>query len=408
MGVIWSRTRARLQAGETVLGHFEIPGSEEPLPGCLRWSPDNGAIIEFVDPQLRKPINTEGLTVHGLLEENDPITLLDGIVKTTVLDDRVKRIGAFTLALGDHIEPGATWEKAVYASVNLAEWRGVTGLTHSLPDNPDGSYRYRLDWEPPPVQEVSVKGARLKFVTDVERRVGLMPDYSLRSRQRVVVEARRPLRLQAFSRQYAMPLVALTAFAADRPDSIIEEEYIHRKRRQRIEVWRAGASMEPPEWRPNALLFYAASLPDFRLAIVRWWRLYERVRPALGIFGDYINDGSTFSPSRLITLHTAICGYTDARHSHRDPRKLRAFAHIPNEITGCSNDSLGLFGAARDYFAHLGSPGQKYSVDQIEEGTLRVTRRAAALMQASLLRELGFTKRRASDLLQRHYLSWPL
>jgi hypothetical protein len=408
VAVIWSKTRERLQAGEAVLGHFEFVGSGEPLPGSLRWSSDNGALIELVEPRWRRPVNTEGLTLHGLIEENDPITLLGGIVRTTTLDDRVKRIWAYTLALGDHIDPGATWEKAIYASANLPEWRGITGLSHSLPDLPNGSHGYRIDWEPPAAQEVSVKGARLRFGTGVEQEVGLMPAYSLRSRQQVVVEARRSLRMEVFSRQYAMPLVALTAFAADRPDSILKEEYIHSKRQQRVEVWRAGTSMESPEWRPNALLFYADTLPDFRLAIIRWWRLYARVRPALGIFGDYINDGSAFSPSRLITLHTAITGYTDARHGYRDLRKLRSFARVPNEATGCSNHALGLFGAARDYFAHLGSPGQKFSVDDLEGGTLLATRRAAALMQAALLRELGFTKSRAADLLRRHYVNWPL
>jgi len=216
------------------------------------------------------------------------------------------------------------------------------------------------------------------------------------------------MRLEVLSRRYAMPLLALTAFAADRPDAIIEEHYLHGKRQQRIEVWRAGSVVEPPEWRPKGLLFHAGDLADFRLAIVRWWRLYEKVRPALGIFGDHLNEGSSFSRPRLITLHTAICGYTDARHGHRDLRKLRAYAGVPDEVTGCSNAALGLFGAARNYFAHLGNPGQKFSVAEIEEGTILATRRASALMQASLLRELGFSKTQTTKFLQRHYLNWPL
>ena len=402
------KTKTRLLAGEAVLGYFEIAGSDEPLPGHLHWTPESGAIIEVVDAHWQRPINTEHLTVHGLLEESDPVTLLDGIVRRTTHDHRVKRIGSYTLAFGEHIKSDSTWDRAVYVSRNLAEWRRATGLDHSLPDGPGNRLRYRIDWEPPSTDEVSVKGARLKFATGVESDVGLMPAYTLRSKQHVIVEARRPQRLEALSRSYAMPLLALTAFAADRPDSIIEEHYSHGKGKQRIEVWRAGASMEPPEWRHNALLFYAGELPDFRLSIVRWWRLYEKTRPALGIFGDYINEGLTFSRPRLITLHTAICGYTDARHGHRNPRKLRAYAEVSNEVTGCSNNVLGLFGAARDYFAHLGSPGQKYSVAEIEEGTPKVTRRAAALMQASLLTELGFTKTRASALLRRHYSNWAL
>ncbi len=406
--MIWSKTRDRLRAGEAVLGHFEIAGSNEDLPGHLRWTPDDGAVVELLDPRWRSPVNTEHLTLHGVIEESDPITMLDGLVRTTVLDDRVKRISAATLALGEHVEPTDTWERAVYSTANLGEWSKASGLGHSVSDGPDGSPRFQIAWQRPSVQEVSVGGARLKFATDVDRLVGLMPEYSLCTHRRVLVEARRPARIEDLSRRYAMPLLALTAFAADRPDTITEEHYIHGKRQQRIELWRAGALIESPEWRPNALLFYAAELLDFRLSVLRWWRLYEKVRPALGIFGDHINLGSTFSPSRLITLHTAITGYSHVRHGHRSPRKLRTFARVPNELTGCSNDALGLFGAARDYFAHLGSPGQKYSVAEIEEGTLLATRRAAALMQAALLRELGFTRAQASKLLRRHYRNWAL
>ena len=36
------------------------------------------------------------------------------------------------------------------------------------------------------------------------------------------------------------------------------------------------------------------------------------------------------------------------------------------------------------------------------------TRRASALMQACLLRELGFTRSEAEGMLTKHYISWPL
>jgi hypothetical protein len=406
--VISKTTMDRLLAGEAVLGHFESAGSDNDLPGYLRWSAEHGAMVELLDPRWRLRVNTEHLTLHGLIEDSEPITLLDGLVRRTDLDHRVKRISAATLALGEHISPADTWERAIYATANLAEWSNLTGLGHSTSDGPNAAPRFHLDWQRPPVQEVAVRGARLKFATDVDRQVGLMPTYSLETHRRLLVEARRPTRIEAFSRRYAMPLLALTAFAADRPETLTYEHYIDARRRQRVELWRAGALLESLQWRPNALLFYASDLPDFRLAVLRWWRLYEKVRPALGIFGDYINGGSSFSPARLITLHTAITGYTDARHGHRDLRKLRCFAEVANELTGCSNDALALFGAARDYFAHLGSPGQRYTVAEIEAETVLATRRAAALMQAALLRELGFTKTQASRLLRRHYRNWAL
>lgn len=407
--MIWHKTRTRLIAGEPVLGWFHLSGSDNVVPGLLRWSSDSGAMIELVDStDWGVPLNTEHLTVHGVLEESDAITLLEAIVRTTTMEDEVKRIGAYTLVLGEHIESDTTWERAIYASANLAEWRGATGLTHSLPGGPEQPFHYRIDWEPPEVQEFSARGARMRFVTEVDREIGLMPKFSLGSRQRLVVEPGRPMRIAELSRRYAMPLLAFTAFAADRPDSILEELYLHGKRQQRVEVWRAGSIMESAEWRHNALLFHADDLTDFRLSLVRWWRLYEKVRPALGIFGDHLNEGSSYSRPRLITLHTAICGYSDARHGHRSLRKLRAYADVPNEVTGCSNNALALFGAARDYFAHLGNPGQRFSTSEIEGGAFLATRRASALMQACLLRELGFSKTRTTELLQRHYSNWRL
>jgi hypothetical protein len=407
--VIWDKASERLKSGESILGSFGLSGSEESLPGLLRWSPDSGAMIELNEPaKWPVQVGSEHLTIHGVIEDSNAITLLDSVIRTTTFDDQTKRIGSYTLVLGEHIESNTTWDRAIYSTTHLPEWRGITGLTHSVKDAPRKRLRYSVDWKPPAVQEASVRGALLRFVTDIDREVGQMPAYSLTSRQRVVARPRRPMRIEAFSQRYAMPLLALTAFAADRPDSIVEEIYSHGKRRQRIEVWRAGERIQAPEWRRNRLLFRAEDLADFRLSIVRWWRLYEKVRPALGIFGDHLNEGSTFSRPRLITLHTAICAYTDARHGHRDPRKLRTFAEVPNEVTGCSNDALALFGAARDYFAHLGSPGQRFTIDEIESGTVLATRRASALMQASLLRELGFSSKRATELLEGHYRDWPL
>jgi hypothetical protein len=53
--VIWERTRARLLAGETVLGYFEIAGTDDPLPGSLRWNADSGAMVELLDPKWGSP-----------------------------------------------------------------------------------------------------------------------------------------------------------------------------------------------------------------------------------------------------------------------------------------------------------------------------------------------------------------
>ena len=91
-------------------------------------------------------------------------------------------------------------------------------------------------------------------------------------------------------------------------------------------------------------------------------------------------------------MHTAISAYSDLRHGHHDLRKLRRYSGVANEVTGASNEALALFGASRNYSSHLGSPGEKFSVEEIEANTVASTRRASARMQACLLKELGFTK----------------
>jgi hypothetical protein len=204
-----------------------------------------------------------------------------------------------------------------------------------------------------------------------------------------------------------MPLQALVTFATDLPDAIVEEVYFDPESRVRIEVWRAGPRPTGANWRDD-LLFESADLPDFAKAIRRWWRLFGKVNPALGIYADHVNEGNSFSPARLLTVHTAISAYSDLRHGYRDLRKLRQYPGIDSEITGCTNRNLALVGASRNYFSHLGSPGDVFTVNEIEAETVLSTRRTAALMQSCLLRELGFTKTQIANRLRRYYGNWPL
>lgn len=347
-------------------------------------------------------------TVHGVIEDGDAITIPDAWVKTTTWGDRVKRLTGATLLLGEHVESSTRWPKAIFATANLGEWRGKTGLSGTQPNRRERPSHFRIDWQPPETEEVAVRGARLRFFTGSEYNVGQIPTWSIETAQKVTVHRRRPCRIDVFKRDYILPLLALTAFAADRPDGVIDEIYFDPDNRKRVEVWRAGRHARPRDWHPKGFLLRAHQLPDFALSIRRWWRLYEKVRPALGIFGDHINEGSVFSRSRLLTVHTAVSAYSDMRHGHRRLRKLRDYAGVPNDITGCSNDALALFGASRNYFAHLGKSQSRFSIAEMEDGALQSTRRAAALMQACLLRELGFKPRQAGELLRDHYANWPL
>jgi hypothetical protein len=88
------------------------------------------------------------------------------------------------------------------------------------------------------------------------------------------------------------------------------------------------------------------------------------------------------------------------------PRSAR-YLH-PREQQERPNKALKLLGASRGYFAHLDTHGPKYSPTQLEDAILDSTRRASALMQACLLRELGFSAKRSAEMLERHYQWWPL
>lgn len=114
-----------------------------------------------------------------------------------------------------------------------------------------------------------------------------------------------------------------------------------------------------------------------------------------------------YSPPRLLTLYTALEAYSRARHGHKDFRKLRDYAGVPNDVTGCTKSALALLGASRDYFSHARHTG-KISVEQVENNVLESTRRASALMQACLLRELGFFPDEVAELLRAHYGAWPI
>jgi hypothetical protein len=76
-------------------------------------------------------------------------------------------------------------------------------------------------------------------------------------------------------------------------------------------------------------------------------------------------------------------------------------------LTGCDDKNLNLLWRARNYFAHLGAQGG-YSAEDLERGLLPGCRWAGVLMQALVLRELGFSAAEAGSLIEKHHRRWPL
>jgi hypothetical protein len=307
--------------------------------------------------------------------------------------------------LGEHTEPEQEWPKAFYSTANLSEWMADTGLTVSTPEQ----NHLRIDWQSPASVEITLPDASIALRPAVASEASYAPAATIATSQRLAIDPQAGLTINEFRRRYGAPLLSFTTFASDRPDSISQEWFVGDNPRERIEVWRRGEVVESREWRPvGGYSFHAEDLPDIPGAISRWWHLHESVWPALDLFAEHVAYGRSYSPARLLSLHTALEAYTLVRHGHKSLRKLRDYPGVPNSVTGCRNDALSLLGASRDYFSHLRHTGQRYTLADVQLGILDSTRRASALMQACLLRELGFDSSQIERVLAKYYSTWPI
>jgi hypothetical protein len=111
--------------------------------------------------------------------------------------------------------------------------------------------------------------------------------------------------------------------------------------------------------------------------------------------------------ARFLGLYTAMEAYCRARHGQNNFRRLREYAEVPDRVHGCSNHALALIGQTRKYLAHLSHDG-KFSDNEITNNVFASTRRASALMQCCLLRELGFGHKQVERVVNSHYSNWPI
>jgi hypothetical protein len=408
--MVSKKTRTALAAAEPVLAEFGTPGSDLAIPGHLRWNSGEGAVMEVL-PQAGSPLpsdfDAESATVHAVTADGDLLTLLESHVRSMTPWRGSTRLSSPLLALGEHTDRDELWPRVIYTTVNLGEWRAETGFRFDR--RAVDSSEFQVTWSPPTRDGVELADADLVFCGRVDSSHGYMPDWSLRSWQTVVANVAEPATRADLMRQHGQPLLALTTLAADRPDALISEILFDPNTNRRVEVWTWGRKAETPDWRlPTPYLFQADALRDFPSAIRRWWRLYHQVWPAVDLFVEHVWEGRSYSPGRLLTLHTALEAYCRARYGHKDFRKLRNASGVSEEATRCSNDALALLGVSRDYLAHLRIAGRRFGRADVEAEQLHSIRRASALMQSCLLLELGFTAAEASAMLTEHYKNWPL
>ncbi len=400
-----------MTAGNVVRGEFALAGNGLVwTPGTLTWTFDRGADLELIGDTIGWPTEfAHKLTIHGVIDGRDKLTLLSAGVRSTSTSAfrRTRALRSTTLALGEHVDQGTRWARALYGTTNLSEWIAKSGLQAQLPEVP-GEGPSGMLWAPPPRHQFKLPRADAALAGQADPSpIGYVSSWSISTNQILVINLRRRATISDLFRRYAIPLVAFTAFASDRPDSVIFEVLLNPESRERVEVWRRGLRIEPRPWEPkDGYVFWADELPRLTSALRRWWRLHAEVWPALDLFAEQITNGTTYSPARFLTLYTAMEAYCRTRFGQSNFRRLRDYAGVDEAVHGCSNPALALIGASRNYFAHLGP--QHLSREQITDNLLETTRRAHALLQACLLREVGFGPRQVERLLARHHANWPI
>lgn len=401
-----------------MLGHFAPAGCDDEVAGTLRWSVEDGAEIVLIDRarSWSQGLDSPPYTVHGRLADGGILTLLGAWTKRISMGRVVEVVRSSTLALGEFTSDEALWTRAIYSTANQAEWRLDTGLYSEWPD-PDLANESPPDRPRPVLQvgvsrptrdEVALPNAALAF--DGETSVAEHgSEWSIATGQVLIVDPREAMTMRDLHREFAQPLTALTSFAADYPDGLTREVLRNLDDGQRVDVWRMDSRRRKREWQDgDRFLFTADLLDDYPDAIQRWWRLYDETWPAIGVFGDHIAEGSIYSPGRLITLYSAMEAYASASHGTKDLRRLRDYAGISSDATGCTNAALDLLGASRGYFAHLANESPKYPRSVIQDNLVLSVRRGHALMQACLLRDLGLSADQAELALRKHHRNWPL
>lgn len=400
------------RAGEPVAGLFWPAGDDERVrQGFARWRPDGGVIVELIEPPDDWPSAHRGPTfaLHGELRDLGDVTLLWAWPKTwTGFEERPFRYFSSDLAFGAHTDPDELWHRAIYSTLSLSEWRRDTGLSFSHPNMRKRPYHFRVDVQPPAVDDVELPQATLRFGGRADYSVSYSPEWSVTTQQTLAVLPNRPLTVSRARRRYGDALAALSAFVAGQDDELTYEVYVNPDQKRRVEIW-SGDQAGSREWlgQPR-LIFHADELADFPRAIRRWWRTYEQSWPALGVFASQYEEGSRYWPTRLLTIVSAIESYGRSRHSTENLRELRRYGGVSSAVTGCTNDALTLAKVARGYFAHYKQLPPKYPPEVLHDSTVDSIRRLTALMQSCLLREMGFPKARREELLLAHYRSWPL
>jgi hypothetical protein len=336
---------------------FAPAGANYETPGVLTWTTERGAELELADLSDPWPTDfSEAFVVHGQPQDGEPVTLLEALVKTRTMGDRTSKVRSPIVALGAHVTTDDLWLYSHYRPASFHEWLPETGLT--LADVADYESQLRVEWNAPEQHTITIPGGELTLRQGATRRWSYAPNWNIETSLTFTVKSDIPLTIIEHRRQFCNPLLSFSIFAVDRPDDLLYESYYAPDRKKQIIVLRSGHETIQHEWRPTSdhFLFKAKDVDDPTDTLAKWFTVWHQTVPALGLFGEVINTGNVFSPSRFLTLFTAAEGYwrgTNVGGPGWSVDRLAQRADVSITLTGATKDARALIGAARKYHAHL-------------------------------------------------------
>lgn len=421
--------RILVERGE-LLSWLMLPGmsEEQAAPAVVRFSAGDGVTVLLLDAPKGWPteLGHRGeLIIHGVtVDGGQPFTVMGARVNRLAMFDQARSMHATTLGLGARFDRTTTWSSASFGTAHLHEWAGETGLRVTDREHSEDGQLQRLvqEWTPPPAHVIESEEARLTVGPVMQTTFTHGPEQRVVTSTRLGVRPAQPMTLDELERSYARPLLAFCTFAADRPDAIVHEAVSDKERREQAIILRSGRTVEPREWRPdNRFLFRAEQIDDVSRLYGRWMKLWDEASVEIATFVDAISEGNTYNRARLLAGVAALEAYWRTRLQFDEDgnkrkgsslvdklKMLRAYTAIDPNLIGATNANLRLLAAARNLYAHLDQTIVNLTDEQVDDHLLDNCRRAAALLQGCLLRDLNIEPPKAQAMFEEHLSNWPL
>jgi hypothetical protein len=416
---VYERAIGHLEEERGSLGEFWLEGFEEDdgCQGILRWDPENGVELRLLNPPAKWPVHNlnEKTSVRGVLSDHPSVLITNAYVGRhhhgTQVDATLRSGG---LLLGMEGEPDEEFSAMRFRTAHMHEWLGATGL--KTPDHEyegDRVERVGIEWRPEEPVRVGLGDAELTLSVALASNADFSPDQKFDTHLNLRIVPKQEMRVEEIERRFQRPLVVFSTLVADRFDSVTMETLSNERHRFEVQVLHAGRTVTAREWHPDsAYLFRAEDCEDPRTLLLRWYELYAKAGLPLAVYAETLREPNSYYPGRLIQSVSALEGYCTSLLGRGKKlagtlKKLRNHAGVEPAVTKCTDETLELIASARNYYTHLEARGVR-GAEELEGHLVDCCRWCTALIQSCLLVELGFSADRAGELIEAHYINWPL